>query len=302
MQIGTILGATGGPADLDGLIASVRELEARGFAFTSLANISGYDAITALALAARETERIELYTAVVPTYPRHPVAMAQQALTAQAAAGGRFTLGIGLSHRVVIEQSLGLSLDRPARHMREYLSVLMPLLRRERVSFEGEEFRVRSALEAPGMQPLPCVVAALGPVMLRIAGELADGTVTWMCGPKTLEGHIAPRIRQAAEAAGRPEPRIVAGLPMAITTDPEGARERISEALSVYPTLPSYKAMLDIEGVEHAGDIALVGDEETLELDLRRLEEGGVTHFSAALFEADEGASERTLQFLESGL
>ena len=228
--------------------------------------------------------------------------MAQQALPAQAAAGGRFTLGIGLSHRVVIEGSLGLSYEQPARHMREYLSVLMPLLRREQVSFEGELYRVNVGIDAPGMQPVPCIVAALGPMMLRLAGELADGTVTWMCGVKTLASHIAPRIRRAAEEAGRPEPRVVAALPIAITADADGARETISEQLAVYPTLPSYRAMLDVEGVEHAGEIAIVGDEETVDLELRRLEEAGVTHFNASLVEVDDGARQRTLDYLASRL
>jgi F420-dependent oxidoreductase-like protein len=226
--------------------------------------------------------------------------MAQQALSAQAASGGRFTLGIGLSHKVVIEDSYGLSYKRTASHMREYLSVLMPLLRGEPVAFEGDEYRVTAGLDAPDADSVPCVVAALGPVMLGIAGELADGTVTWMCGPKTLETHIGPRIREAATNVGRPEPRVMASLPMAITSDPDAARAMISEQLAIYPTLPAYRAMMDIEGADLAGDIAIVGDQETVELELRRLEESGVTHFSGAVFEAEEGASARTLEFLAS--
>ncbi|MEE8421745.1 MAG: TIGR03564 family F420-dependent LLM class oxidoreductase [Dehalococcoidia bacterium] len=224
MQIGVGLGG----GDIDALVQNARSLEERGFAFTGVANISGWDAIGALAIVGRETERIELQTAVVPTYPRHPVTMAQQALTAQAAAGGRFTLGIGLSHQIVIENSLGLSFKRTASHMREYLSVLMPLLHQERVQFEGDEYRVNAGLEAPGMQPVRCLVAALGPAMLRVTGELADGTVTWMCGPKTLESHIGPRIRRAAADAGRPEPSVSAAMPIALTSDPAAARELVS--------------------------------------------------------------------------
>jgi F420-dependent oxidoreductase-like protein len=291
-----------GGGDLDAMVRNARSLEERGFAFTGVANISGWDAIGALAIVGRETERIELQTAVVPTYPRHPVTMAQQALTTQAAAGGRFTLGIGLSHQVVIENSLGLSFARTASHMREYLSVLMPLLHRERVRFEGEEYRVDSGLDAPDMQPVRCLVAALGPVMLRIAGEMADGTATWMCGPKTLESHISPRIRKAAADAGRPEPTVSAALPIALTSDPAAAREQVSQQLAVYPTLPSYKAMLDIEGIEQAGDIAILGDEETLDLALRRLEEAGVTQFSASVLDVEAGSSERTLDYLQSKL
>ncbi|MEE8338034.1 MAG: TIGR03564 family F420-dependent LLM class oxidoreductase [Dehalococcoidia bacterium] len=294
------IGASVSGDNIDAMIASAQALEERGFAYTGMANIRGHDAITVLALIGRETAKIELHTAVVPTYPRHPVTMAQQALTAQAASGGRFTLGIGLSHKVVIEDSYGLSYERRASHMREYLSVLMPLLRGEQVAFAGDEYRVTAALDAPDAAPVPCVVAALGPVMLRIAGEMADGTVTWMCGPKTLETHIGPRIRRAATAAGRPEPRVMAALPIALTSDPEAARAMISEQLAVYPTLPSYRAMMDIEGAQLAGEIAIVGDQESVELELRRLEEAGVTHFSGAVFEAEAGASERTLDFLAS--
>jgi len=291
MQIGAnVSGNT-----IDAMIASAKQLEEQGFAYTGMANIRGHDAITALALVGQATSTIELHTAVVPTYPRHPVVMAQQALTAQAASDGRFTLGIGLSHKVVIEDSYGLSYKRTASHMREYLSVVMPLLRGEPVAFEGDEYRVTAGLDAPDADPIPCVVAALGPVMLGIAGELADGTVTWMCGPKT---HIGPRIREAATSAGRPEPRVMAALPMAITSDPDAARAMISEQLAVYPTLPAYRAMMDIEGADLAGDIAIVGDQETVDLELRRLEESGVTHFSGAVFEAEEGASARTLEFL----
>ncbi|HJM74819.1 MAG TPA: TIGR03564 family F420-dependent LLM class oxidoreductase [Dehalococcoidia bacterium] len=296
MQIGAnVTGNT-----IDAMIASAQQLEQQGFAYTGMANIRGHDAITALALVGQATSTIELHTAVVPTYPRHPVTMAQQALTAQAASGGRFTLGIGLSHKVVIEDSYGLSYKRTASHMREYLSVLMSLLRGEPTEFEGDEYRVTAGLDAPDADPIPCVVAALGPVMLGIAGELADGTVTWMCGPKTLETHIGPRIREAATNVGRPEPRVMAALPMAITSDPEGARAMISEQLAVYPTLPAYRAMMDIEGADLAGDIAIVGDQETVELELRRLEESGVTHFSGAVFEAEAGASARTMEFIAS--
>jgi F420-dependent oxidoreductase-like protein len=305
MEIGVGLGALGGGLGEDGLDAVVREaqaLERRGFGFTALANIRGFDAISALAIVGRETERIQLQTAVTPTYPRHPVAMAQQALTTQAAAGGRFTLGIGLSHQPMIEGALGLSYAKPARHMREYLSVLMPLLRGEPVSFHGEQYNVEIALQVPEAEPVPCIVAALGSVMLRVAGELADGTVTWMCGLKTLETHIAPRIRRAAAAAGRPEPRVIAGLPIAITDDADKARQVAARNLANYPRLASYRAMLDIEGAENPGEIAIVGGEEEVDGQLRRLEEAGVTHFQAAPFEADDGATERTIEYLASRL
>ncbi len=303
MQIGVMSGATPGTdSDLDGIVARAKDLEARGFHSLWMANIFGLDAISTLGIVGRETERIELGTAVVPSYPRHPIAMAQQALTSQAAAQGRFVLGIGLSHKLVIEDLLGMSYDRPARHMREYLTVLGPLLRGEAVQHEGEQYRVNLGVKVPGASPVPVLVAALGDAMLRHAGTLADGTILWMTGPETIASHIAPKIRAAAEAAGRPAPRIVAGLPIALTDDPASARQWVDQHLTIYGTLPSYRAMLDKEGAEGPGDIALIGDESTLDASLERLRSAGVTDLDAAILPVDPEADARTLDYLQRHL
>jgi 5,10-methylenetetrahydromethanopterin reductase len=267
-----------------------------------MANIFGLDAINALALVGRETARIELGTAVVPTYPRHPFAIAQQALTTQAASRGRFALGIGLSHKLVIEDMLGMSYAKPARHMREYLAVLAPLLRGEGVQFKGEQYRVAAALQVPGATRVPLLVAALGPAMLRLTGEHADGTITWMTGPKTLESHILPGLREGAKAANKPEPRVVAGFPIVVTNKPAEAKEKIAKALVIYGQLPSYRAMLDREGAAGPADIALAGDEAYLRRELARLRSLGVSDLSAAVTNVEDGAEERTLAFLASEL
>jgi F420-dependent oxidoreductase-like protein len=191
---------------IDGLAERAQELEARGFAGMWLPNAFGFDAITALATAGRSTTRIEIGTAVVPTFPRHPVVMAQQALTAQDALKGRFTLGIGLSHKVMMEDQLGIPYEKPARHMREYLQVLAPLLHGEPAAFEGEQYRTHAAVAVPGATRVPLLVAALGDAMLGLAGTYADGTITSWVGPKTLAKHIVPRISAAAKA-GRAAPR-----------------------------------------------------------------------------------------------
>ena len=193
MRIGLMSGAEGGAGSIGALIEEARGAEALGFDSFWLANIFGFDAITAQALVGHETERIQLGTAVMPSYPRHPVAIAQQALTTASATGGRFRLGIGLSHKIVIEDMFGMSYDKPAKHMREYLSVLAPLLRGEPAKFTGEQYRVNAGLAVPGAGPVPLLVAGLGPVMLRLTGELADGTITWMTGVKTLGSHISPK-------------------------------------------------------------------------------------------------------------
>ncbi len=303
MRFGVNSGANPGYGDaFDGLVERARDLEARGFHSLWMANALGLDAINTQTVVGRETERIEVGVAVVPSYPRHPMAMAQQALTAQAATGGRFTLGIGLSHRPIIDNMMGLSYDKPVRHMREYLSVLAPLLRGEPVHFEGEVYRVGGALDVAGAAAVPLLIGALGEQMLRIAGGLADGTVVGLTGPKTLESHVVPTIRAAAEAAGRPAPRIVASFPIALTNDVTAARELITQQMGMYAMLPSYRAMLDREGVSGPADIAIVGDEHALDAALDRLSEIGISDFDASLVPVDEGAEARTLDYLQSRL
>lgn len=284
----------GAGGSLDKLIEEAKRVETAGLDNVWLANIFGLDAITTLALIGREVPRIGLGTAVTPTYPRHPTAIAQQALTTAAATDNRFTLGIGLSHQIVIENMLGFSYDKPAKHMREYLEVLMPLARGETVNFNGEQYRVNGlTLEIPGADRMPVVVAALGPVMLKIAGELADGTNTWMVGPNTMANHIAPGL-------GRDDATIVGGVPVVLTTNIEAARETIAKELVIYGQLPSYRAMLDREGVEGPADIAIVGDENTLRGEIKRFEDAGVTDFNAAIMDTEDGAYDRTLEFLSS--
>jgi len=226
--------------------------------------------------------------------------LAQQALTTQAASGGRFILGIGLSHQVVIEGMFGMSFEKPARHMREYLEVLTPLLRGEPVDYKGGEYRVKANLAVPGAAPVPLLVAALGPVLLGLAGRLADGTITWMTGPRTLADHIAPALGKAARAAGRPEPRIVAGLPISLCRDAAAAREAVAKTFEIYGMLPSYRAMLDREHAAGPADVALLGDEASLRTQIARLRDAGVTDFDAAVTPVEEGSEQRTIEFLAS--
>jgi 5,10-methylenetetrahydromethanopterin reductase len=303
MRIGVMSGATqGAGGELDGLVKQAQDLEARGFHAIWMANIFGLDAITTQAIVGRETKQIELGTAVVPTYPRHPFAIAQQALTTAAASGGRFTLGIGLSHQVVIENMMGLSYAKPASHMREYMAVLGPLLRGEPAAYDGNEFKVNGALEIPEAGTVPIVIAALGDRMLRIAGETSEGTILWMTGPATIESHIIPKITAAATEAGRAAPRIVAGFPIVLTNDTEHAKAHIAKSLAVYGQLPSYRAMLDKEGAGGAADVAIAGDEKVLDAALDRLRDIGVTDFNAAIMPLDDEAEKRTLDYLESRL
>jgi len=303
MRIGVIGGVTAGEdGSLDGIVRNAREPEAQGLAAFWLPNIFGLDAIATLAIVGRETQRIELGTAVVPTYPRHPVAMAQAALTAGAAADGRFTLGLGLSHKIVIEDLMGMSYAKPLRHMREYLTVLGDLLAGRPAKFAGEEYRVNLGLQVPGAKPVPVLVAALGEQMLRLTGRLADGTILWMTGPKTIEQHVAPTLFGAAKEAGRPQPRIVANLPIALTNQPDAARTWVGKNFAIYGSLPSYRAMLDREGAAGPADVTLAGDEKTLDAALGRLRDLGVSDFAGAIAAIDAGTGKRTLAYLASRL
>jgi len=271
---------------LDDIVAEAATVERDGFAAYWVPNIFGHDALTALAIVGTQVPRIELGTAVVPTFPRHPHAIAQQAHTVAAASGGRFTLGIGLSHKIVIENMFGLSYDKPIRHLREYLSVLMPLSRNEFANFEGEMYTVHAGLSAKGSDGFSVVVAALGEQMLRLTAAMTDGTLTWCTGPVTLANHIVPTITKAAEEFGRPAPRVIAALPVCVTEDRAGASARAAETFAAYGGLPSYRAMLDREGVAGPADIAIIGSAAEVQDRVGALADIGVTDFAAVEFGA----------------
>jgi F420-dependent oxidoreductase-like protein len=281
MRIGIM---TGGSGTVEEQVESVVRAEADGFDSVWFGQIFGTDAMTVIAIAGQRTSRIEIGTSVVPTYARHPFVMAQQGLTVQAATNGRFVLGIGLSHQIVIENVWGMSYEHPARHMREYLAVLNPLLREGRVAFNGEVFRTAASLQVPGAKAPSVMIAALAPMMLKLAGEQTDGTITWMAGVKTIETHVAPKLAAAAKAAGRPEPRVCVGLPIAVTEDVDGARARAGQFFQMYGTLPNYRRMLDKEGVAGPADVAIVGDESSVERQLRDLASAGATDYFAPAF------------------
>jgi len=276
--------ADAGGTPLDVVLGQIRDAEHAGFASVWIPNIFGLDALTLAALAGRETSRIELGTAVVPTHSRHPVYAAQQALSTQAACAGRFAFGLGPSHQVVIENMLGLSFAKPALHVEEYLRVVTDLVRDGKSSFQGRLYRVNASLRVACGAPPPVLIGALGPRMRRIAGALSDGTITWMTGRRTLAERIGPDVRAAAREAGRAEPRVVAGLPVAVTADVDGARAAASKAFALYGNLPSYRAMLDAEGVRDPGELAIAGDAAAVEAALRGLADAGVSDFNAVPF------------------
>jgi F420-dependent oxidoreductase-like protein len=262
------------------------------------------DALTALAVVGHHVPGIELGTSVVPTYPRHPMMLASQALTVQSATDGRLALGIGLSHQFVIEQMFGYSFDKPVRHMREYLTILRALLHERSVQFRGESLTAMGTADiAPEIPAPPILVAALGTQMLRVTGHLADGTITWMTGPATLAEHTVPTLKSAIAEAGRPEAfRIVAGFPICVTDAVDNAKQRASQVFAVYGQLPSYRAMLDREGAEGPADVALVGDEKSVGASIEQLRDTGITDFLAAEFGGNDEERTRTRELLRTYL
>jgi F420-dependent oxidoreductase-like protein len=294
MKIGVAVGDVRGPATLEELVGQVQAAADAGLSTAWAAQGFGWDALTALAVAGGRVPGIGLGTAVVPVPQRHPLVLAGQALSVQAATGGRLTLGIGTGIAMMVRSMFGLPGDRPVRRMREYLSVLGPLLRGETVSRQGETLTAMGAVTVPGTTPPSILLAALGPAMVRLAGELTDGAVTWMAGPRTLGEHIVPSVTKAAWAAGRPAPRVVAGLVVCVTDDEPGVRERIAEQFGLAGQVPEYRAVLDRENAAGPQDVAIIGDEYEVGRGFRRLADAGVTEFFASPFGSVEEQARTT--------
>ncbi|HEX7166334.1 MAG TPA: TIGR03564 family F420-dependent LLM class oxidoreductase [Acidimicrobiales bacterium] len=279
------IGLSGGAASIDRMVDQVVEAEAEGFTSMWFAGAIGTDPLLVLPLAGRATKTIELGTSIVQTYPRHPVLMAQQAAAVGLAIGaGRFTLGVGVSHRPAIEGVYGLSYDENAQHLREYLSVLGPLLDEGKVSFTGDQFTATAELRMRPAERVPVLVAALASKALRSAGELADGTITWMANRVAIESHVAPRIAEAAEGAGRHAPRVVVGLPIAVTDDVDAGRQAAAEQFAGYGVLPNYQRILARGGLSSPAEAAIVGPEDEVAKELEALVAAGATDVWAAIF------------------
>ena len=265
---------------IDDLIARSQTIAATGVASLWLGQLFDLDAITALAVIGREVPDVQLGTAVSTTYPRHPVVMSSQAQTTQSAIGGRLRLGLGVSHRELVEERLGYSFDKPARHLREYLEVLNALFDHGEVDFRGET-TVADTTGFPGHVPgssrPDVLIAALGPAMLRVTGELADGTITWLAGARTIGEHVVPTITGAAR--GRASPAVIASLPVCVTNRPAEVAERAAAHLAMYDQYEAYANVLRREGARRAGDVAIIGDEAHVERAIGALGDAGATEF-----------------------
>jgi F420-dependent oxidoreductase-like protein len=279
------IGITGGGATADRIVQQAIDAEADGFSSLWYASAVFGDPLVAMALAGRATSAIELGTSVLQTYTCHPVLQTNRAASTAAAMGRPgLTLGVGPSHQPVIEGAYGLSYDGVGAHTEEYLTVLTTLLRGEPVRHRGEHFRVTIPATNPLPQPVSVMVSALAPRLLRVAGEMTDGTILWMANAKSVETHVAPKLNAAASAAGRPLPRIVAGLPVAVHDDEAEGRAEAAKVFAGYGELVNYRRILDIGGAPGPADAAIVGDEAGVAAEIEALFAAGATDVWAAIF------------------
>ncbi|MEE2033262.1 TIGR03564 family F420-dependent LLM class oxidoreductase [Rhodococcus chondri] len=280
------IGLTGGASSTDRIVRQAQAAEADGFTSLWYAGAVAGDPLAALTVAGRATSSIELGTAVLQTYPCHPLLQANRA-AAVAEAMGRpgFTLGLGPSHESLVREVYGMSYDRPGRNTEEYIRIVTALLRGEDVDFRGEDWGTRSkGRMTPVGQPVPVLLSAMSPRLLRVAGQYADGTVLWMASGKVIESLVAPAIRAAAESAGRPAPRIVAGLPVAVHDDADEARAAVAAHATMYAGMPNYQRVLEAGGAGSPADVAIVGDEASVRNQLQGLVDAGATDIWAAIF------------------
>ncbi|HEY2061210.1 MAG TPA: TIGR03564 family F420-dependent LLM class oxidoreductase [Amycolatopsis sp.] len=276
MTIGITLPA-GLPAGVDELIGQAKWAAEAGVGSVWFSQQPlSYDAIAVAGLAGREVPGLAVGTSVVPVYPRHPLVLASAARTAYAATGGRFTLGLGLGAQSFHQPIYGVEYPPPIRHLREQLTVLRQVFAGETVDFDGETLDVHTA-DAAEAADVPIIVAAMGPQALRVTGELADGILPFLAGPRTLAENIVPALTQAAERAGRPAPRVIAAVPVVVTSDVAAVRQTAAAELGFYSTIPSYQKVLATEGVDHAAQLALIGDEEAVAAGVRQYYEAGAT-------------------------
>ncbi|WP_280296106.1 LLM class F420-dependent oxidoreductase [Nocardia abscessus] len=298
MRVGVMIGPEKGDSGrkLERMLRDIEWAESAGMDTAWIPQIpTDFDALITIAAMGLRTSRIELGTAVVPLQAQHPVALARQALSAHAAAGGRLALGVGPSHHWIVRDMLGLPYDKPAAYTRDYLEVLNAGLRGPgSVDVENATFTVHNPLDLGPVAPVPVLIAALGPVMLRIAGEQADGTVLWMADERAIADHVVPKIAKAAADAGRPAPRVVAGLPVCLCEPGrvDEARERANRILGEAEISPNYQRLLDQGDARDIGDLCLAGDEAQIAAGLRRYAEAGATDISVRLLPIGETRDE----------
>lgn len=285
-----------------GVLEDLRVIEDAGFSSYWVAQVGLIDALGLLGAHGDTGSDMELGTAVISTWERHPHALATQALTTQALVGDRLVVGIGVNHRPMVEGSLRMEWHKPVRHMIDYLAILNDLLASGSAAHQGEAWSYTGEDSKPSPGVPKVMIAALGEQMLKVAGRRADGTILWCVGPKTIQSHIAPVINDAAAAAGRPAPAIVCSLPVWVTDDPAPGRDFLAQILANYAVLPSYRAMMDREGVEGMGDLSIVGNEEFVRDALGEIAASGATDFTAVPMGGNPDEEARTMAVLREAM
>lgn len=298
MRLGVMIGAERGDSarKVTRMLADIEWAESAELDTAWIPQVpNDFDALLAVALMGTRTSRIELGTAVVPLQAQHPIALARQALSVHAATAGRLALGVGPSHHWIIQDMLGLPYERPAAFTRDYLEVLDAALKGPGpVDVENETFTVHNPLDLGPVAPLPVLIAALGPVMLSLAGERSDGTVLWMADERAVAEHVVPRITKAADNAGRPAPRIVAGIPVCLcaSSEVDAARDRANRILGEAEVSPNYQRLLDYGDARDVGDLCAAGDEDAILARFRRFADAGVTDLSVRLLPIGDNRDE----------
>ncbi len=312
MRIGLMIGPERGRyrTKVERLQADARWAEEAGLATVWIPQIPDeFDALTAATVVGAVTSRIEVGTAVVPVQPRHPIALAQQVLSVQAVCEGRLAVGLGVSHHWVIDEMLGLPYERPVPTMRSYLDVLgQALAGPGPVDVENDMFRVHNPLDITDITPTPVLLAALGPRMLQLCGERADGTILWMADERAIATHVVPNLTRAAEAANRPAPRVVAGVPVCLCGDDEieAAVARTNRILAEAEVSPNYQKLLEHGDARSVGDILVAGSEASIMKRLSGFADAGVTDISVRVVPIGENreelisSSKRTRELLRS--
>jgi 5,10-methylenetetrahydromethanopterin reductase len=285
---------------VEALVAEARFAQEAGMDSFWLAQVWRLDVLTLIPHLASQAPGMEFGTSVVPTYLRHPMVLASQALTVNELIGGRLALGVGVMHKPLIEGMFEMSFEKPVGHMAEYLSILLPLLDGRPVDVSGRTVSYHGSVDVPGAAAPTVLVAALGPQMLRLCGQRTAGTILANTGPKTIADHVKPTLDAAAQAARRPVPRIVGGpMGVHVTDDREAARERAVRRLGLYGEMPSYRAMLDREGLSGPHDLVLIGSEAEVLEGLKEYETAGVTDLYLCDL-ASRADRDRTREFIRS--
>ncbi|MFE0181338.1 LLM class F420-dependent oxidoreductase [Streptomyces olivaceus] len=280
MTVGVTLNASGARNQVDASVELAREAAAAGLRSAWFGQTFGADSPQLAAIVGREVPGIQVGTSAIPVFGRHPLIVSSQAQTAQAATHGRYHLGLALGTRLLTEGGFGLTFERPVARLREFLTALRQLTRDGSADFRGELLTAATPVPArvPGAETgVPLLVAAMGPKALRAGGELADGILPYLAGPRALETHIVPALTAAAEAAGRPAPRVVALVHGVVTDDVDAVRRKVTGQLAFYEQIPSYARVVELSGGRRASDVAVIGDEATVAAEVRRYRDAGAT-------------------------